>query len=441
MWALWVALAGVAGWWYWRQTLPPTVRLADGRVGFVREVTYGTNHVFIDGPLWVRLVGRYLPPVLSARRGLLRHTCGSDEPSTVVWMEWQFPPTNRPPIRVAVLDRHGIASEPVAVAVSALAESHGLLAWRLENYPRRERELRLRFCALELPDVIPPPGVLVPRGVQALGELVVPNPNRASRAMPWSAPNGPVSVTNDGIVLTMVSLNCGGRAGGKVRALASFQVAEAGKATAGWSVGRLEGWGASGNSFQTVENFVLPDPLVLGVGDVLWPDEPDWRLRVEFARTLGYEAGDLVTIPSVSAVLTNPPYKTNLNLAVHGAKLNSVELGGTRQVRRWMRGAYRPNSDLALEFTQPRGVQVGLVRIVDDQGRDVRFGHITLATPTRLESGVELHPDTRTVDVTVAVQRRRVAEFLVRPDWDTSRWAVASSAFSQSPEKVTKGAR
>jgi hypothetical protein len=438
-WALWGTLLGLsvaAIWWCWRQSFPPTVRLADGRAGFVRAVTYGTNHVFVDGPLWVRMLGRYLPRALSARRGMLRHTWASPHPSTVVWMEWEFPATNRPPGLAAVVDRHGIVSESKFYVVSAMAQTHGLVAWCLENYPRREKNIRLKFYSQNFQAA---------SHVDPAGELVLPNPAR--RASSWSAPAAPAS--GDGAqTFALRSLFSGSATGMPFtnrygpRALATFQVLEAGRTNSLWAIRGLEGRGASGNFFRSHWAAAPETPLFVGFLEILWPDEPDWRLRVEFTRMTGFPAEDLVTIKAINAVLTNPPFTTNLQLVVNGVTLDSVELRGTRQIRRsWARDAYRPNADFALVFHKPPGMQVDLVRMTDESGRNVRFADVTQPTPSVLEASVEVLPSCRSVDVTLAVHKSRLAEFLVRPDWDTSRWATAYSAFSQPRETINKRAR
>lgn len=439
-----LGLAGLVGWWCWRQANPPTFRLSDGRIVTVRAVTYGTNHVFVDGPLWLRMVGRYVSRVTAARRGLLRHSFASAEPCTLVWTEWRSSPYNRPPTFATVVDRHGIHSEPKQRAIGASGTTREIQAWQLQNYPRGERDIRLRVLGLGFFAGPDPPW---------LGDLMIPNPSR--RAALWHAPATPVSVTNQEAVVTLLSLRSGYDPPAALTnsfppltqtvsvlasaTIAAFQVTERGRTNPAWSIRGLEARGSSGNWFRSSLFTADEDRLLAAFGDVLWPDEPDWRLRGEFSRTAGYAAGDLVTLTSVSGLRTNPPFTTNLQVEANGVLLKSLELRGTRQVRRWVRGAYHPNSDLALEFTAPAGMRVDLVRIADDRGREVRFGHLTQPTPTRLEAGVELPYDIRTVDLTFAVHRSLFAEFLVRPDWNTSRWFSASSAFSKSGETVTKG--
>src|SRR5689334_20984897 len=86
----------VAGLLVWRGLLSSssrTVRLADGRVVTIRQLTYGTNHEFLTGSALAKLIAPALPASVRGRTGVQTLTQKTEAPTVVVWGEWHKQPT------------------------------------------------------------------------------------------------------------------------------------------------------------------------------------------------------------------------------------------------------------------------------------------------------------------------------------------------------------
>ena len=129
------------------------VRLADGREFSVVAVTYGTNHVFAQGPPWARLVARYRSRSAAYRFGYRSDgPYPSALPSIMVWTRWASGNSNVPPRFASVAGANGFETEPVDATANLgmFPNSNGVsVAWRFENYPRLQKEFTLRFCRSE----------------------------------------------------------------------------------------------------------------------------------------------------------------------------------------------------------------------------------------------------------------------------------------------------
>ena len=186
--------------WWWRVIVcEGTVRLADGREVGVLALTYGTNHVFVDGKLWVKLARPLLSPAKASQLGLRIYERATDVPSQMVWTHWRLPLTNPAPRFASVVDRHGVESEPgvAAAEVSVPHSTKAVMAWNLASYPRRQGRIVLRFYERDT--------AYCPHRV---GELAVRlSGNGASKT--WRAPVPPIRVARDGREFTLVALRGG----------------------------------------------------------------------------------------------------------------------------------------------------------------------------------------------------------------------------------------
>ena len=82
---------------------------------------------------------------------------------------------------------------------------------------------------------------------------------------------------------------------------------------------------------------------------------------------------------------------------------------------------YLRTTDLELSFkcSLPE-MRVELARVVDNHGRELKFGNGYALWPHtgpngRYTAGLELAPDTASIDVTIAFQRPRLVTFTVKP--------------------------
>ena len=462
-----------AGLLWWSDTLyhGAAVRLADGREVSALAVTYGTNHVFVDGKWWVKLLG-LASPARAFKLGLRIYRRQSSTPTLMVWTNWRPPPKNLgrefAPRFASVCDRHGLESEPEAAAVEAPRSnsSDTLLAWRLVNYPRRQSKVLLRFYERD-----------AAYRLHRVGQVSVRN-GAAGVGPTWRAPGPPVSVWREGRQFSLVGLR-GGLVPSKLSwpltcvapwTTALFEVRENGQVSAEWTLKSLEVFGATGNRFaipqpyvgqvgeqlatslphiELSENgpanepwtfdsrevfgpagnyFALPQPRVGQVSaqlarsfpHVLWADEPDWKLVVEFWRARNFALEDLWTFKSLPAIRRRPPFTTNCQAVVHGVTLQSLDIRATTQIRPHRPDQYRRTTDLTLLFTSALArVHVELARVTDDRGRELRFADGTETWignyPVRYTVGLEVPLDATWLDLTFGIRQSEVVEFLVNP--------------------------
>jgi hypothetical protein len=158
---------------------------------------------------------------------------------------------------------------------------------------------------------------------------------------------------------------------------------------------------------------------------VLWPGESGWRLVAEFAHIRDFTAQQMVTVKGLGATPTNRPLTLNLRLATNGVVLQTVELRGSTRLWPYVRGHLVPNYELNLTYTANRDRQwVDLVQVVDQGGRAIRFGHAEHPWRGMSKAALEIPRDCQSIDLTFAVHRGEVAEFHVRPIWNTQAFLV-----------------
>lgn len=411
----------------------PSLRLADGREVSVRAVTYGTEHSFVNGPVWIRFIWRFLPSATIEWRGFFRIKRITPEPSCMVWTSWRLPRSNDAVRFVSVVDRNGIESEPVFAQVAQpIAKSPDvILAWQLENYPRTESRIHLRFYERD--------GDYRPIRV---GELTLRNP--AGRIPRWHAHAPPVSMSLQGTEFTLTKLQCGavfpklsqprlGFGSNTIWTSVEFQTREMERADSTWTVRRLELTSAGGNRVDVfAPRFLAWSNASVNVlfPAVLWPDDPDWRVRAELSRVTNFDPKQLVAVRGLPVWPSPARSSTNLQLQIGGVMVQTV--AAIRQVthlRPYVRGAYHPNSEVTLTFAPSLpGVCISLDRVVDNHGRPVRFGDQDDSMGGRYEAALELPADAEQLDLSFAVHRSQVVEFLARAEWVASTNAAVAPA-------------
>lgn len=415
------------------------LRLPDGREVTLMATTRGNVHMLTDASPVAKVVARLFGEKVARRFGYRRLTTFySPNPSVAIWTEWWTDGSNRPPRYASIRSESGIESEPVFLSTESVSpddKRRSVVAWRFENYPRRSEHLELRFHDR------PPPFRPNP-----LGALRVPNvPEQATT--PFGGKLPPVTVEEGGVAFTLKSLESGQALPpwrrGTETGLApwttvTFEVREGGVISSNWALRRIEGLGATSNSFN-VAYTRLPrrDGLLsAGFSNVLWPDEPDWKLTAEFVRTHGFGEGDQWTLRGVPVSRTNSTFVTNVIASVHGGVVTELNLKPAALPSAGENG-YRRTTDLGLSFTSPvPQMRVELARVVDNHGIELKFGNGYALWPHtgpngRYTAGLELVPDTESIDVTFAFQRPRLVTFTVKPTFVRTNF---DSAFPSASE-------
>jgi hypothetical protein len=417
--ALAFALAAGVVWWV-SNRVRGTVRLPDGREVTILAVTYGTNHVLIEGPLWAKVARRFVSRPRAHQLGLRIYERKFSEPTLVIWTHWRLPSTNEAPRYASLQDRHGVESEPEHVAIDAPVGKTGtaIMAWQSANFPRQQSEFSIRFYER------------VSGQLQFLGQSHVPNVARV-RAPSASAASPPASVKQDDLTFTLSRLRSGGEvATNLIRpffqvakwAEARFEVHEEGHLATNWFVRNLRAVGETGNRFQPVYAAVpsTNGDLRVAFPDVLWPDEPGWRIRGEFVRNADFPETNRWMLFSIPAVRNSPPFSKQLSQELPGLRIDAVELRPTTQpvLARPVRGGFRRTTDLTVVHTAlAERMHVALIAVTDDLGRGLRFNGGSESMQGRYVVGLEVMTNSTTLDLTFVVHQGREVEFFVKPDW------------------------
>jgi hypothetical protein len=397
------------------------MRLADGREFSVIAVTYGTNHVLETGPPWARLIARFGSRATAFRYGY--RSSGeypSSVPSVMIWTRWSPANSNAPPRFASVVGANGTETEPAlpAANLGMSSESNGVsVAWRFENYPRQQKEFILRFHEFDLFRV---------RG-QRDGEVTVRNPEPASRTSA-PAPSAPVVATNGLLECTLHRLRAGGppprrpltaKSAIAPWATAEFEFRENGNPTTDWTVKRIEAFGAISNYFSG-DRLVVElerDRRVAWFTGAFW-DEPDWTLVAHVVPTRNFPTESLLTLRLPTKLFLHQMFVTNLQAEAYGLRHSRLAIGPAHVDLRGKTTPDRRVVFIRVNFTPGgRDLFVAIASAKDDQGRSLEIDGSSTVQTGVCEADMELPPDARHVDLTLAIHRSRALEFRVRPEW------------------------
>jgi len=154
----------------------------------------------------------------------------------------------------------------------------------------------------------------------------------------------------------------------------------------------------------------------------LWPDEPAWKLRVEFSRTSGFADDELWSVSDIPVESSRMQEFWNNNSrnrnqpGVAETTLNGIHLK-IFPVKRFtdqppessQQGAFQVQLDPV-----PEGMQMTVVKVTDDQGRAIgswrwSWGGNYTAFALRELDGV------KAISVTLALHKSRFVEFTAKP--------------------------
>jgi len=424
-----------------RGAAPQSVRLADGTVFTLEAVTYAKEHQRYLVPIWTRLWYQFARRVLRKSTPKVSMGYSTTNETLGVWIRERLPPgqTARPGVRESpgrswladeggkkrVLASHQISSSrpPSNNELLHLAVFHVI--------PRREKTFLFGDDLSDRDKIYLDGGFYSDRI-----EFRIANP--ALRSYPvWPAEPLPATRRDGDFIVTLTRLEAR-----MVKYVPQFEsrhfpseacaelnfLAPAPALGAWWPVSvtlcdatgnmcesRIYSLTGSNNKWTTLFEYNL------------WPEESAWRMRVEFSRRDGYAPEDLWTINSVPVPLPQtlpsgsplPPQTVHAETNLHGCRVRLRPL-------RWRsagRGvpaapASQPESfySFAVEMTPaPVGIRCDFVGMTDDQGRPFRLtfpGHFAGLA----EFEVQGPTNATSVNITLAVQKSRFVEFLVRPE-------------------------
>lgn len=395
------------------------VRLPDGREVSIAAVTYGTNHMFAEGTLWGRLARPFVSPGRARALGLQVYRQTTPEPSLFVWTRWDWEQTNRVPRFASVCDENGLETEPESALVFTSFEgtNGALVAWKFDNFPRSEAGFDLRFYERD--------SSYRPSRVGKI-HVTSPAPDRRGAR---SAPLAPAIQKRGELEIKLVSLRTGERPPASLTnryqfiarpTMAWFEVRDRGVLSSNWTIRGVQVSAESGNRFLPPMSVVVEESggrLGVAFSEVFWPGEPEWRIRVEFARTRAFGTNNSWTLSGLPAALGNAPFTTNVNLVAREATLQTIRISQYSPFP-YRRGPYRRNTNVSLVYKSwIPGMRVDLASAIDNNGTPLRFGHAPDLMEGRSLSGLELLTNTTSVDLTFVAHSTETVEFRVRPEF------------------------
>ncbi len=409
-WIVGVVLAAgiVAGlvWWLRR---PQTITLNNGAKLKLVAVTYGKHHSF---------PGFKTPP---RGRGT---TFDSTNDTLFVWIEQQHKGNNWPQYQLLVCDQAGTACAGSSMRNSRQKRpGDEVVGIRLDAFPRHARKFYLRVQEWNRQN-----------GRQTVQNgFVISNPARGSFP-DWSPDPLPNTQEDDDLSVTLTRLEFGAKAPYMRNndapddpmnkgVLAAFHILQNGKAATNWEPAQVETSDATGNHITGWCNSHWEnDEEVTLYQWGLWPEEPAWKLRVEFSRTSGFTDGELWTVENIPLQAGKMQdfwsYGRNRKDAAFAeTTLNGVHLKlfPARQFtdQENMRGSIE--AGLAIQSDRPTDeMRMTLVKVTDDQGHEImpmnwgwggndhRFGLRELG-------------NAKSLNLTLALHRSRFVEFTVKP--------------------------
>ena len=287
-----LVIAGIAGDVFLWLRKPQVIKLNDGTKLTLVGVTYGKHHVAPK----IKIAGA------RARGGGARMDSTND--TLVVWIEAEHKANQYPNYQLLVYDKANTACvSTYARAQSQIKNGVEIQGFMLDAYPRWDRKMVLRVMNYGQ------------RGQQVSKEqFVVSNPARSSFAK-WtpdplsnSQSDGDLDVTLTKLIAAAPSPYNRGNGVPKNDPMnkcvqIAFDVRQKGQSVTNWHPVRAETSDAVGNHVtgwinqsgvrngQSLGCFYQPE---------LWPDEPAWRLRLEFSRTSGFNDDELWSVTNIS---------------------------------------------------------------------------------------------------------------------------------------------
>lgn len=402
--------------WYQRGT----VQLPDGRQVTVLSVTYGTNHTWVEGPLWAKAIRTFVSRRKALQYGLRIYEKKSAQPSLTVLTHWRLPSTNQAPHYASLRDRHGVESEPQYAAIDGPVGKTGtaIMAWDFANFPRTQQKFQIRFYERE-------------QGrLRLLGETSVPNvPNVAQVDAVTTGAPPPVTVKKDGIEFTLTMLRSGGEvATNLIRSdvqvatwtEARFTVLDQGQRATNWTVERLLANSESGNRLHPLPRATLSidGDYRVAFPDAVWPDEPAWTISGEFARNSGFIETNRWTLGPIPAIRNTSAFTTNIWHQLNGVRIDQLGLRPASGFIPYVRGGFRRTTDLAVEFTPTSDrSHLALVGVTDNLDRPLRFSRGGEPVEHRYVAGLEVPTNSTTLNLTFVVHESYEVKFLVKPVW------------------------
>jgi hypothetical protein len=285
-----LVMAGIAAdAFLWLQK-PQVIMLNGGLKLTLAGVTYGKHHVAPK----IKIAGKSTRSNGGAR-------LDSTNDTAVVWIMAEHKPNQYPNYQLMVYDQANTAClSTYSRTQSQIKDGVEMQGFMLDAYPRRGSKIILRVMTWG-------------NGQRVSKEqFVVANP--AGRSFPKWTPDPLPNTQSDGdLNVTLTKLVAGAqmpynRGNGVAKndplnkcVQLSFDFQQKGQSVTNWRPVRVVTSDAAGNSIQgwINSNYQNGQPTGYYYQEGLWPNEPAWRLRVEFSRASGFNDDEIWALTNV----------------------------------------------------------------------------------------------------------------------------------------------
>jgi hypothetical protein len=410
-----LALAAIAGWWYWTSR-PQVITLKNGNKLTLVGVSYGKHHVFKGAKT---ATGR--------TRG--HAVLDTTNDTLVVWIETEYKPNEWPNYNLLVYDPANTACVGAWQRMGNQIKSGMMIqGFALDAYPRRESKMILRVMAWGM------------NGQEtAKGQFVISNPGPRSfpdwqpEPMPDEQSDGDLDVTLTRCVANARGFMYGNQSGSskdpKNRAVElAFHTEQNGSVVTNWQPVAVQTTDATGNQASMnswSQSLDTNDDATMTYQWGLWPNEKAWKLRVEMSRTSGFSNDEVWAVSDLPIKKGNqndlwsyqwqqghtetPVAETDLqgfHLKIFTALRTDMNYGMGQKS-----GGFRVSASPDL----PAGFRMSVTGITDENGHklppswgpnDNNGSYIFQLPDVR---------DAKSLNLTIAVHRSRFVEYTVKP--------------------------
>ena len=415
-----VVIAGIAVDAYLWFHKPQIIKLSDGtKLTFV-GVTYGKHHV----PPKIKIAGR------SSRGNGARLDSTND--TLVVWIEAEHKPNQYPNFELAVYDKANTACATSSLRTqSQVKNGVDVMAFRLDAFPRWDGKMILRVISYGQ------------RGQQASKEqFVVSNPAGRSYAK-WATDPIPDTQSDGDLSVTLTKLVAGAqspynRGNGVTRndplnkcVQLDFDFQQKGQSMTHWRPVRVVTSDAAGNSIQGWINGYYQNGQTSGYQyrEGLWPDEPAWKLRVEFSRISGFSDDEVWAVTNVpvqpgtqqdvqnawnsnwnSSGKSNSAFAETTVNGIHVKLFPAIQYqdqnnGGGQSVSYSLKADPDPEA---------QGMRLTPLKISDDQGRELQNRGSSWGGGN-YQYQYSNARNVKALNLTIVIHKSRYVEFTVKP--------------------------
>lgn len=412
-----ILILGLAAGAFWWPRRPQVITLNDGTKLTLLAVTYGRHHA----------LPREKKPATPNQRPQPFYTPNN---SLVVWLRQEHPADHWPNYQLFLYDK----ADTACVGDSGRRNGYGggsneIVGVEFDSFPRRQSGFILRVQEY------------VQNEGQVLNEkhFVISNPARGVAPAKWTAEPLPSAKTDDDLSVTLTKLVAG--ADGNFNrdqshpddainkgVEAAFQVQQNGTNALNWVPVQIQTSDATGNHQNAGCNSHWDgDQEIADYQWGLWPDEPAWKLRVEFSKQSGFTSDELWTVKNIPVQSGLQQDFMNWNRSNRpGAVFSETDLQGVH-LKIFPAKKFTdvpPNAqpaggfDLEASPSLPEGMQMAVAKLTDDQGNDVEnwnYGSMGRAGATEYHYGLRGLDGVTNLTVTIAIHKNHFFEFTVKP--------------------------